>query len=173
MKKILYFVLIISSLFLPLSIMKISTNISDYLPSIIIKKDDSIATLIIRKININELLYAKESPKNTIEEHISILKESTLPNEENSILILAAHSGTGNVAYFKDLNKLQIDDDIEIIYRNKTYYYQVKEIWEEKKNGYIHINKEEGKQLILTTCDPIKKEYQIIVSCIEKESNSN
>ena len=139
------------------------------IPTIIINKDDSIGTIIIHKINIKEPLYAINSSKNTIDQHVSILKESTSPKEENSTLILAAHSGTGGVAFFKDLKELQIKDEIDIIYENKKYTYTVKEIWKEKKTGYIHINKEIGKQLILTTCDPIEKEYQIIVNCIEKE----
>ena len=141
MKKAFYFLLILSSLFLPLSIMKISTNPSYSLPKIILKEEEAIGTLTIKKLKIEELLYPIESPKNTIAEHISILKESTPPTQENSTFILAAHSGTANVSYFKDLNKLEIGDDIELIYKRKKYYYQVNEIWEEKKTGYIHINK--------------------------------
>lgn len=171
MKKAFYFLEILSILLIPLSIMKISTNSSLSVPKIILKEEDSIGTLIIKKLKIEELLYPIESPKNTIEEHISILKESTPPTQENSTFILAAHSGTANVSYFKDLNKLEIGDEIELIYKKRKYYYQVNEIWQEKKTGYIHINKEKGKQLVLTTCNPIKKEYQIIVSCTEKESN--
>ncbi len=168
-KKAFYVCILLSALFLPLSIMKISTDSPTIIP-IIEAKQEEIGTLVIDKIHIQEPLYPKDSSKNTIEEHVSILKESTLPDHENSTLILAAHSGTANVSFFKDLNQLEINDKVIIIYQNKTYQYLVKEIWKEKKNGYIHINKENKRQLVLTTCDPIQKNYQIIVSCIEKES---
>ena len=154
---------------IPLTIMRISTD-NIILPKVLIKKDDSIGSISINKLNIKESLYSKDNPKNTIEQHISILNESTPPTEDNSILILAAHSGTAGVSFFKDLNQLEINDEIKITYLNKNYYYKVKDIWKEKKNGYIHINKEYEKQLILTTCDPVERDYQIIVSCIEKES---
>lgn len=129
-----------------------------------------IGKIIIKKININNDLYAVESPKNNIEENITILEDSITPDKENSIMIIAAHSGTGNVAYFEELDKLNINDEITIIYYNKKYNYIVKNIWEEKKVGYINVNKENKKQLILTTCSPKREKYQLIVNCTEKES---
>ena len=85
-------------------------------------------------------------------------------------MIIAAHSGEGKIAYFEELDKLRINDEITLIYNNKKYTYQVNEIWEEKKNGYININRENKKQLVLTTCSPTKKDYQLVVNSIEKES---
>ena len=168
MKKLFYFLVILFSLSIPLSILKISTDIQ--IPIIVLAKDDTIATLIINKIHLKEPLYQKDSDQNTIEKHISILKESTFPDKKNSTMILAAHSGTAGVSFFQNLNQLEINDTVEILYQGKTYQYLVKEIWREKKTGYIYINREPKKHLILTTCDPIQKEYQIIVSCTEKES---
>ena len=136
------------------------------------KEKEEIGLLEISKINLKEKLYKIDSPKNTIEEHVSILKESTTPDKENSLLILAAHSGTGKIAYFEELDQLNINDEITIFYQKKKYQYIVKEKWEEKKNGYIHIKKESKKQLVLTTCSPKRKNYQLIVNCIEKESNN-
>ena len=88
-----------------------------------------------------------------------------------SIIFIAAHSGEGKIAYFNELNKLKIDDKVIIKINNKKYTYLVKEMWEEKKNGFINVNKEPENQLILTTCSPFNKNKQLIVSCIEKESN--
>lgn len=116
------------------------------------ENNDQIGSIIINKLNINKPLYKINSNKNNIEENITILKESIPPKEDNSILIIAAHSGTGPIAFFNELNKLEINDEIIIKYDNKEYKYFVKDIWEEKKNGYININKEPQKQLILTTC---------------------
>ena len=69
------------------------------------------------------------------------------------------------------LDKLEINDEIILIIENNKNTYKVKDIWEEKKNGYININKENKKQLVLTTCSPNKEGYQLVINCIEKESN--
>ena len=129
-----------------------------------IMEKDQIGYLKIDKINLYQPLYDKESEKNNIEQHITILKESKMPEEDNSILFLAAHSGTGKIAYFENLDKLKIGDKIQITYHNKTYYYQISSIWEENKTGYIHINQTNKKQLILTTCSPKKENKQLVIS---------
>ncbi len=168
LKRIIKLLVFIFSILLILLKLTLSKN---ELPKIIsIKKDERIGTLIIEKINLKEDLYSIDSPHNNIEEHISILKESIPPDKNNSIMMIAAHSGTADISYFKNLHLLQLYDEIILIYDNKTYYYQVAEIWKEKKNGYIHINRKKQKQLILTTCDPTQKDYQLILSCTEKES---
>lgn len=134
------------------------------------EKEKPIGKLIIPKIQLEEEFYPLGSTENTIEKHVTILKDSTSPEEENSLLILAAHSGTAGVAYFEHLDELSIQDPIYLNYNQKDYVYEVIDIWEEKKNGYIHINKEEKDQLILTTCSPKKEGYQLVINCIKKES---
>ena len=142
-------------------------------PTNVILKQESekIGKLIINKINLNQPLYKKESKKNNVDENVTILKESVEPSEENSIMFLAAHSGTGKIAYFENLDELHKNDEIILEYKNKTYYYQVDEIWEMKKTGTIIVPKKEKKQLILTTCSPTKENYQLIIDCTIKESN--
>ena len=138
-----------------------------------IKKNNNekIGELIINKINLKQDLYKIESKKNNIEENVTVMKESNYPDISNGILILAAHSGTGKIAYFEELDNLELKDNIIIRYKNKKYIYQITKIWEQKKNGYIKIKKENKKQLILTTCSPKKKNTQLIINCIEKEFN--
>ena len=135
------------------------------------ENDNIIGYIKIDKLNINEKLYKINSSENNVDKHVTILKESVLPDKENSIVFIAAHSGTGDIAYFKDLDKLKIRDNIILNINKKNYTYTVKEMWEDPKNGYININKEKEKQLILTTCSPNNSKKQLIVNCIEKESN--
>ena len=160
-KKIYLLLLLLIVITTPISIVKISNTQ---------KTNNSFGTIIINKINLNEELFPINSEENTVEKHVSILKESTYPDKDNSIMIIAAHSGIGPIAYFQELNKLELNDEITLIIENKTYTYKVKDIWEEKKNGYINFNKENKKQLILTTCSPNKEGYQLVINCIEKES---
>ena len=164
-KRIYLILVIILLLLLPCTIIKISAQ-EITIPNINVSKEKPIGTLKIKKININENLYNIDSPRNNIEEHITILKESTFPD----LLILAAHSGEGKIAYFEHLDDLKLNDEIKVKYNNKTYIYFVKDIFEQKKDGYININKEDNDQLILTTCSPKHNGYQLIINCIKKES---
>ena len=159
------------SLLLLLIILPLSISIEE-IPSfsIIKEQEKSIASIKIKKIQLNQPLYKIDSPNNTIEKNVTILKESILPEKENSIIFLAAHSGTGKIAYFEKLNLLQVNDEIIFTYKNKKYKYQIIEIWEEKKTGYININKTKEKQLVLTTCSPTNKNNQLIINSIQKES---
>lgn len=175
MKKILIILVMIVIFLSSASIIKISDEktlnkiITNF--KIIHKDDNIIGSIEIKKINLNENLYKLESEENNVDKHVTILKESIFPENDNSIIFIAAHSGTGEIAYFKNLDKIQQNDIINLKLNNKKYEYIVKNMWEEPKNGYININKEENKQLILTTCSPTNSKKQLIVNCIKKESN--
>lgn len=132
-------------------------------------KKEIIGNIIIDKINIDMPLYDINSKNNNIEKNITILKESILPPEEKSIVILAAHSGTSKISYFNNLDELEINDTILLTINNIENTYEIKNIDKQKKNGYININKENQNQLILTTCDPNNDKYQLIINCIKKE----
>ena len=129
------------------------------------QKEQPIGKVQIPKINLNKTLYKIGSKLNNVEENVTIL-ESNLPN----IIILAAHSGTGHNAFFKDLNKLNINDTINLTYTNTNYTYKIINIFEQNKSGYITINEKEYDQLFLTTCS-YNKNKQLIIEC--KKINSN
>lgn len=125
---------------------------------------DLLGTLTITKINLlDKPIYNIDSNKNNIEKNITILKESII-EKNNSIIFLAAHSGTGEHAYFKNLYKLKTNDIIIFKIKNKTYKYKINNITEQEKNGYIKINKNYKDELILTTCSEHKNKQLIIKS---------
>ncbi len=127
-------------------------------------KESPIGKIHISKINVDKPLYKVESNLNNVEKNVTILKDSS------SLFVLAAHSGTGYNAYFKDLNKLNINDTINLTYKNNNYTYQVINIFEQEKTGYININEQEYDQLFLTTCS-YNENKQLIIEC--KKINSN
>ncbi len=163
LKKIMIGFLFLSNLFLPTT-----TEIESF--SIEITRD-YLGILSIPKIHLKEPFYEMNSIENTIEKHVSLIQEATSPKEENSLILLAAHSGTGPLAYFERLDELTIGDEIYLTYQDEKFTYIVKDIWEEKKTGKIHIQREINNQLILTTCHPKKESFQLIMNCIKKESN--
>ncbi len=134
---------------------------------------EAIGTLTIPKIHLVKPLFAMESPKNEVNQNVTILKGSTYPNQDNSQLFLAAHSGTSSISYFKDLNQLKRGDTFEVLFQNKTYTYQIEQIESQEKTGHIEVPLNQQKQAILTTCHPTKKNQQLIVIAnIQKETGS-
>ena len=127
-------------------------------------KETPIGKLIINKINLKQDLYDTTSAENNIEKHVTILNHSEEPSINNSIMFIAAHSGSGPIAFFNDLDKLTINDQIILEYKEKRYTYIIKDIWEIKKKGTITVPKENTTQLILTTCSPNRENYQLIIN---------
>lgn len=125
-----------------------------------------IAQLTIENIGINKFIYNFNSELNNVEKNVTILDQSILPNKANSIIFLAAHSGNSSISYFEKLYKLKINDTISFKYKNNDYLYQIVDIYEEVKNGYIGVNKRKENQLILTTCSPLHKNKQLIIDSI-------
>lgn len=130
-----------------------------------------IAKIIIPKVGIEGDIYSINSKENNVERNITILKESILPDHNNSIVFLAAHSGEGKIAYFNDLDKLKTNDIVIFQYENENYYYIIDSIFEEDKDGDIEITSTSNKQLVLTTCSRKDKSKQLIVNSnfIKKE----
>ena len=150
-------------------ILFIHNSLFSNIPTYNISKPINYNYLEIKKINLKQPFYEINDKNNTIEKNIEILKESIMPDKDNSIVIIAAHSGEGDIAYFNNLTELTINDELLLSYNNKIYKYYIKEIYEEDKTGYINVNKEKEKQLILTTCHPNKPNKQLVINAIKKE----
>ena len=120
-------------------------------------KEKPIATIHIDKINLTKDIYDINSTHNNVEENVTIL------NDDKDLIVLAAHSGPGSIAYFDDLDKLIIDDKINLTYNNKKINYKVTKIEEQPKDGTIEINKTNKQRLILTTCSKKDKSKQLVI----------
>lgn len=124
-----------------------------------------IAVLKIPKINLERGLVSKDCIYNNVEKNIQILKESDMPDIVNGNLILAAHSGSGKNAYFRDVYKLSINDIVGVVYNGFEYKYKVVNIYDIEKTGTAHIIRNQNKTtLTLITCRN-NTEKQIIVIC--------
>ena len=175
MKKILFIVIIIIYLFTCYKIY----NYFNY--NKVITKNISTSTKIgyntiknnvkgkiqIDRINLSNDLYDINSKENTVDKNVTILRGDF--EEKNGTVIIAAHSGNSKISYFQNLDKLQINDQVKIIYNSKEYTYIIKDIWNTKKTGEIKIPNMNTNQLVLTTCSPHKDNYQLIINCILKE----
>ncbi len=98
-----------------------------------------------------------------IDKNIIMISPSEYPAVENSILILAGHSGSGRYAYFNYLYKLKISDEIIINYMGTNYKYKIISIYKQIKDGNIKTYKIKNKKtLVLVTCTNNDKKTQTI-----------
>ena len=119
--------------------------------------DEIIGTLTIDKLNLSKKIYNINSSHNNVEENVTIL------NDDMNLIVLAAHSGPGYIAFFNDLDKLELNDTVNLTYNNKKLVYKVTNIEEQPKDGTIEINKTDKQRLILTTCSKKDKTKQLVV----------
>lgn len=129
-----------------------------------------IGLLKIDKIKLEKGLVAKTSPYNNINYNVQILKESGMPDIENGNFILAAHSGSGTKAYFKNLYKLKNEDEIIVIYNGYEYIYKVVNIYDIDKTGTAQIirNKHKNTLTLITCRENTNKQIIIISELIER-----
>ena len=133
---------------------------------------DYIACLTIPKINLIQGLVDKNSEFNHVDKNIQIIKESNMPDIENGNLILASHSGNSNVSYFKDLDKLIINDSIYIEYNNSQYEYKIVHYYTVEKTGLVDIIRNENKNtLTLITCVENTNKQLVVISELSKINN--
>ncbi len=108
--------------------------------------------LEIPLINLKQEFYPNDKIKNDVNKNIEVISGSSMP-EGNGNLILASHSGNSSISYFKNLDKLKINDIAYIHYKNKRYKYIIKDIYDVLKTGYVTIKRDKTKQtLTLITC---------------------
>lgn len=128
-------------------------------------KIEYIAVLKIPKINLVRGLVDPNSYLNDINYNVQILKNSSMPDQENGNLILASHSGNARISYFRNLDKLSLGDMVSIDYRGKAYSYKVVNIYDIEKNGTAKIIRDTNKTtLTLITCRH-NTQKQIVIIC--------
>ena len=147
-----------------------STKTSDYMKDS--DYDDYIAVVKIPKINLEKGLFAKTSLYNDVEHNIMIHEESDNPTVENGNVILVAHSGTAEIAFFRRLDELKLKDTSEIYYHGKKYTYEVTNIYEVKKTGTVSIDRNYDKNtLTMITCKHNTDMQIVIISELVRVEN--
>jgi LPXTG-site transpeptidase (sortase) family protein len=122
-----------------------------------------IGFLEIKKINIMLGFYNKESKNNDLSKNIQVLDSSKYPDAKQGNVIIAGHSGTGRIAFFKDFYKLSKGDSATIYYKGKKYSYILETIYDVPKNGTVKLkNLKSKKNLILITCTYQNKKMQSV-----------
>jgi len=123
---------------------------------------DITSVLEIPSIKLKQGLVDITSKDNDVNKNIEILKASKMPNIEGSTLYLAGHSGNSKIAFFNNIDKLNIGDTIYYYYDNTKYTYKIYDIYTEIKDGSISVKKENFQRIVLTTCSKTKG-YQLVI----------
>jgi LPXTG-site transpeptidase (sortase) family protein len=143
-------------------------NVDDSFSSL----DEAIGSIVIDKINLDRKLYSFDSDLNNVNKNVTIISPSDMPDVIGGTLILAAHSGNVNSAYFKRLNELSIGDVVNIYYSDVKYVYKISSFYEEKRNSSIVIKREKMKNvLVLTTCKIGTKKQLVYVANLVNKCN--
>lgn len=124
---------------------------------------DYIGFLEIDKINLKVGLVSKESKYNNVNKNVEILKPSDYPDVINGNFILASHSGTSKISYFKNLYKLGLNDSANVYYEDYIYYYKIVDIYDVPKTGSLKIKRNHEKTVMtLITCTKNSKTLQTV-----------
>ena len=128
-------------------------------------KVDYVAVINIPKIGVEKGLCTKGSYCNNVNQYIQILNEASYPDVANGNFILAGHSGSGRTAYFRNVYKLEKDDDISVIYNGYEYKYKIVNIYDIEKTGTASIIRNRDKStLTLVTCRHNTNKQIIVIS---------
>lgn len=124
---------------------------------------DYIGFLEIDKINLKVGLVSKESKYNNVNKNVEILKPSNYPNVVNGNFILASHSGTSKISYFKHLYKLVLNDAAVVYYKDYIYQYKIVDIYDVPKTGSLEVRRNPEKTVMtLITCTKGSKTLQTV-----------
>ena len=116
-------------------------------------KLEYVAVLKIPKIKLEKGIVGKNSKYNSVDYGIEVLDSSDMPEVEKGNVILCAHAGNSKVSYFRELDLLKVGDVVMLIYKGKTYQYEIVDIYSIKKTGTAPIRRDRDKSTItLITC---------------------
>ncbi len=133
-------------------------------------KIDYFAVIKIPKIGLEKGLAPKGSYYNNVNRNIFVLNESDMPDKDKGNVILAGHSGNARTSYFKNLYKLENDDEVSIFYNGYEYKYKVVNHYDIEKTGKANIvrNAEKTTLTLITCRHNTNKQIIYICELVEK-----
>ena len=97
------------------------------------KVEEPLLVLNIPQIALKKPVYSLNSIYNNVQYNVELIAGSIFTEENLQHLILAAHSGTSKISFFKNLKNLKIGDKAYIYYHNQTFTYELYDVGEDAK----------------------------------------
>lgn len=127
------------------------------------KKINYTAVLEIPSIKLKQGIINVTSNFESINYAVSADKKGSYPDQKGNF-ILYAHSGNSRIAYFDNLYKVNIEDDIYVYYNGIKYHYSIFDKYNIEKNGKLNILSTTTNQYItLVTCNQQDRNKQIVI----------
>lgn len=129
------------------------------------KTQDSqyIGNLEIPKIGFKRGFVGLNSKDNHVDKNITVIQGSDYPDVYKGNFIIAGHSGTGYLAFFKDLHLISIGDSTYVNYQGIRYQYKITKKYYQPRIGKIGIFRDYDKtSLTLITCTVGDKSKQTV-----------
>ena len=123
--------------------------------------------LEIPKIDLQKVIYPKNSKENNIDNTVELLKDDDIYNEHS--IILVSHSGSTPKSYFKNLKKLLIDDTFYFRTSKNVFIYQIYNVYEAEKNKVYIDRKSETNTISLITCIPYTNKQLVVIGKLIKK----
>lgn len=126
----------------------------------LIQNSNYIGYIKIDKYNINKFIMLGTSDNILNKNVVGLYKDLKTLDSKTGITLLAGHN---NSYVFKNLNKLQIDD--EVIIGSKAYTYKYKVVSKKiiKKDDYQIFEGGDERVIILLTC--VSNDLRLVVTC--------
>lgn len=122
-----------------------------------------VGSLEIPKIGFKRGFLDVDNRDNHVDRNITVIKTSNYPDVNKGNFIIAGHSGTGPLAFFKNVYQLQEGDVANVYYKNVKYTYKITKIYLQDKTGRVAIYRNHNKTtLTLITCTKDNKTKQTI-----------
>ncbi len=145
-----------------LNYIKTTSNFNNQ--SISVTQNDYLFVLSIPSIGLKKGV----SENNKVDDGISINEILVMPSlDDEGMIILSSHSGNGSNAYFNNLNKLDIYDEVYIYYNGLKFVYEVADFELIDKSGTMVFDKK--YTLTLVTCDIENKQLIIYLNLLSSE----
>lgn len=131
--------------------------------------EDMIGSLKIPKMGIELPIYLGATDENMVKGAVHLSQTSLPVGGNNTNAVIAAHRGYSNAAMFRDIEDLQIGDQVTIKNFRETLNYAVAEIKVISPTDIDQILIQPNRDLVtLITCHPYRYNYQRYVVYCER-----
>ena len=132
-------------------------------------EDGMVGYIDIPRMNVKLPIYLGATTENMKKGAVHLSQTSLPIGGENTNCVLAAHRGYSGAAMFRDIEALEIGDEITITNLWETMTYRVVELKVIRPNETDEVLIQEGRDLVtLITCHPYRHNYQRYVVYCER-----
>lgn len=127
------------------------------------------AYLKIPSLALERPLYNRQDVRSDIDKELIFIEASDTPLKKKGNVIIAGHSGSSTVSYFKNLHKLTEGDYIYLEYHGIIYKYCVTKKYYIMKTGKAEIRRDDTvNTLTLITCLDDDRQLIVIANIVDK-----